>query len=994
MSLGDLDDARLDEAITEHGMDLWHRMGGLVPSVFDRKYWQGRILDWAMQDPEFKLDLFRFVDVLPMLQTRTQVTQHVREYLLKEGRSLPTPVGFALGTAWGKLTAGLASRSLRRQISDMARRFIAAASPEEALPILRELHRQGLAFTADLLGEATVSDSEASAYQGRYLDLIEGLSGAVSRWPADAIIDRDHLGVHPRANISLKVSALSAHLDPVDAAGCVDRLRKRILPLLLRAKERNVSVNVDLEQWERHGTTYGLFEEITTCSELNHWPHLGIVVQAYLKSADQDLERLLSLARARGVPFTVRLVKGAYWDYEVVHARQHGYPCPVFMDKATTDANYERLTVKLLSHVDTLLPAFASHNLRSLTHAIVLAQQMGIPTGAYELQTLYGMAEPEVHAIRSLGHRVRVYCPIGELLPGIAYLVRRLLENTSNTGFLRSTYHERTDIQSLLARPRPPKGKAEQPRMKRGDVQSPFENCPHADFTDGSVRAAFAQAVEAQATRLPLEVPVVAAGETRFGGPCFAQVCPSDAAQLATRVTLGSEADVDTALDSAMRHWSRWRERSPGDRALLVERLADRLEADRFELAALQTFEAGKPWREADADVAEAVDFCRYYARRALVELTPHRQGDMWGEENVVLYEGRGPTAVISPWNFPLAILCGMSVAALVAGNPVLMKPARQSSGVAYGLYERLIDVGFPAEVVHFLPGSGEEIGRHLVAHPLVAQIAFTGSKAVGLWIVETAARTRAGQPQVKRVVCEMGGKNAIVVDDDADLDEAVVGVVRSAFGYAGQKCSACSRVLVIGSIYEPFVSRLVEACRSLVMAPAHLTCCELGPVIDSAAHDRLRKAIDAPGKGATPLYVGEAPSGGFYVPPSVFAVGDPDHRLMQEELFGPVVAVMQVKDFEEAMEVAVATEFALTGGVYSRSPNHLQEAKRRFRVGNLYLNRDCTGAVVDRQPFGGFGMSGIGTKAGGPGYLLHFAQPRCICENTVRRGFSPDVGL
>jgi RHH-type proline utilization regulon transcriptional repressor/proline dehydrogenase/delta 1-pyrroline-5-carboxylate dehydrogenase len=301
-----------------------------------------------------------------------------------------------------------------------------------------------------------------------------------------------------------------------------------------------------------------------------------------------------------------------------------------------------------------------------------------------------------------------------------------------------------------------------------------------------------------------------------------------------------------------------------------------------------------------------------------------------------------------------------------------------------------MLAVGFPPEVVGFLPGIGEEIGPLLVAHRDVAQIAFTGSKAVGLAIVEAAAKTQPGQRQVRRVVCEMGGKNAIVIDDDADLDEAVIGVLRSAFGFAGQKCSACSRALVVDGAYDAFVSRLVAAADSFAVGPAHEPATAIGPVADADAQARLLAAMEAP--GARRLLVGKAPSGGWFVPPAILAVDDAQHELMQRELFGPVLAVFRARDFAHALDIATNTEFALSGAVYSRSPAHLEQARRRFRVGNLYLNRGSTGALVGRQPFGGFAMSGIGTKAGGPSYLLQFADPRVVTENTLRRGFAPEL--
>jgi RHH-type proline utilization regulon transcriptional repressor/proline dehydrogenase/delta 1-pyrroline-5-carboxylate dehydrogenase len=347
---------------------------------------------------------------------------------------------------------------------------------------------------------------------------------------------------------------------------------------------------------------------------------------------------------------------------------------------------------------------------------------------------------------------------------------------------------------------------------------------------------------------------------------------------------------------------------------------------------------------------------------------------------------------VIAPWNFPLAILCGMTAAALVAGNAVLLKPAEQANAIAYAFHRHALAAGIPSAILPFLPGDGEIVGDALVRHREVVQIAFTGSREVGTAILRHAAEIVEGQSMIKRVVCEMGGKNAIIVDDDADLDEAVVGVIRSAFGYAGQKCSACSRLIVVGTIKENFVHRLKLATQALVPTSATNAGCLLPPVIDEASHTKLGKVIDDPGPEARLVYRGEADASGWFVPPAIFEVTDPLHPLMQRELFGPILTVFAARDFSHALEVANTSDFALTGAVYSRSPGHLQLARENFRVGNLYLNRPCTGALVHRQPFGGFKMSGAGTKAGGPGYLLHFAEMRVSTENTMRRGFAPEI--
>ena len=412
----------------------------------------------------------------------------------------------------------------------------------------------------------------------------------------------------------------------------------------------------------------------------------------------------------------------------------------------------------------------------------------------------------------------------------------------------------------------------------------------------------------------------------------------------------------------------------------------------RFELAAWQVYECAKNWREADADVAEAIDFCVYYAREWRRLLAPQRF-DLPGEENAYFYEPRGVTVVIAPWNFPLAILTGMAVAALVTGNPVLLKPAEQSSVIGAKLMEVFQEAKLPSGVIHFLPGVGEEIGPTLAEDPRVALIAFTGSRGVGMMLNRQAAELPPGQTHLKRLIAELGGKNAIIVDDDADLDEAVLGVVQSAFGYQGQKCSACSRVIVLDRIHATFVERLIEATKSLRVAPAEDPGCKIGPVIDAEARDRILAAIEKGKQEAKLAYAGDLGflvSEGTYVAPHIFVGVAPTATIAQEEIFGPVLAVLKARDLGDALDIANGTSYALTGGFFSRSPDNIQRVMREFRVGNLYINRKITGALVGRQPFGGFKLSGIGLKAGGPDYLLQFVWPRNITENTLRRGFAP----
>ena len=396
--------------------------------------------------------------------------------------------------------------------------------------------------------------------------------------------------------------------------------------------------------------------------------------------------------------------------------------------------------------------------------------------------------------------------------------------------------------------------------------------------------------------------------------------------------------------------------------------------------------------------MCEAIDFCCYYARQAICLFQPQRLGRFAAELNHLRHRPLGVAAVISPWNFPLAITAGMTVAALVTGNTVVLKPAEQSPGIARRLCGMLWDSGVGHDALIFLPGYGETAGAALVHDPRVALIAFTGSREVGMGILEAASKVAPGQPQVKRVVCEMGGKNAIIVDDTADFDEAVPGVRYSAFGYAGQRCSACSRIIVLDSIHDAFVERLTAASAVLRIGDPIEPGTDVPHLIDEEARRKVEGYIDMARAQHTLLHAGEVAPGleeavcRPFVAPHIFGDVAPDDRLAREEVFGPVLAVLRAKDFDEAIHIANDSVYRLTGGVYSRTPSHLDRAREQFDVGDLYLNRPITGSLVGRQPFGGFGHSGTGTQAGGPDYLMHFVRPAVTSENTMRRGFAPEL--
>ena len=466
---------------------------------------------------------------------------------------------------------------------------------------------------------------------------------------------------------------------------------------------------------------------------------------------------------------------------------------------------------------------------------------------------------------------------------------------------------------------------------------------------------------------------------------------PSEPSVLMGRAALANATHVDRAVASARAAVPAWRDTSAGRRARVLRKAAALMDERRCDLAATMIFESGKPWREADGDVVEAIDFLRYYAAAGErlgrgLDLTT-----VPGETNRYTYEGRGVVGVIAPWNFPLAILTGMTAAALAAGNAVVMKPAHQSPIVAGALARILYEAGVPAEALHSLPGH-PEAGQALVEHPDVDMIAFTGGNAAGRAVARAAAEVRPGQRGFKKLLAELGGKNAVIVDEDADLDLAVEGVVDSAFGYAGQKCSAASRVIVVGTARDEFRARLAAAVESLPVGPPEDPYTVVPPVISAEARSRIEEAIAAGMAEGTLLARGDAPAReGHYVAPHVFANIAPSSPLACEELFGPVLTLFHADAFGEALDLALDSPFALTGGLYSRDPRNIARARENFRVGNLYLNRGTTGAVVGRQPFAGFAMSGTGDKAGGPDYLRQFAVTRVVTENTMRRGFAPE---
>ncbi|MGH2772589.1 MAG: proline dehydrogenase family protein, partial [Actinomycetota bacterium] len=767
--------------------------------VYEMSGWSERVLDWAMSHEPFKTRLFHFVDVFPATTGDEDVVRHMAEYF--DGIEIPKPLRLGLGLAehlplGPKVAAGVARRNIRR----MARQFIAGESAEAAAGRLHRMWRQGAAFTVDLLGEKTVTSREADAYSARVLQVLGVLASQAATWAPDDHLERDDLGALPRVNVSVKTTALSPLMGPLTEKQGLEEAKARLRPVLRRAADLGAFINFDAEHFEVKDLTRRLFVELLAEEGLSGLA-AGIALQAYLKDSRRDLEELIALSATRDTPITIRLVKGAYWDTETVLAESAGWPGPVFEDKAQTDANYELCASMLHDAHGKIRAAFGTHNLRSLAAAVVMARDLGIPDHGYEIQMLYGMGEPIQAAVRQMGLRLRVYTPVGSLVPGMAYLVRRLLENTSNESFLRHRFAEGQALEDLIGPPAAkPLTDASPPEPRPAtDASSPgsYDPEPVAEWRNAGVRRSFAGAVRRASAAPAAKVPALIGGHDVSTPAVIPSVDPGNPSREIARSACCGAPEGDDALDVALKAWEKWRRTAPERRASVLFAAAQWMRVRRNDLAALEVFEAAKPWREADADVCEAIDFCEYYGRRMLVLAEGGDTQSPPGESNELIYQSRGVGLVISPWNFPLAIPTGMVCAALVCGNAVLFKPSEQTPLVGRQLVDALIAGGLPDGVLSFLPGHGDQVGAHLVRRPEVSFIAFTGSKAVGLGIVKTAAEHSDGQRHVKRVIAEMGGKNALIIDSDADPDQAVPGAVYSAFGYAGQKCSAASRLII-----------------------------------------------------------------------------------------------------------------------------------------------------------------------------------------------------
>ncbi|HEX9080005.1 MAG TPA: proline dehydrogenase family protein, partial [Desulfuromonadaceae bacterium] len=764
-------DTSLNARIVSRGRELFAAIAGEKPSLFDHTTWTGRVMEWCLANENFKVQLFRFVDVFPALATPRLLADHISDYF-GTGEELPPVLarGARAVGRFGTLGGAALGKLVSANIREMARQFIVGETVAEVLGNLERLRKEGFGAVVDVLGEATLSEAEADAYAGAYLELLDALGRVRSGWHAfpgtggDAGLD---WGCAPQVNVAIKPSALYSLASPQDFEGSVNAILARLRPIAARVVEQGGFLCIDMESYRFKGITLELYRRLKR--EYRGYPHMGIALQSYLKDTDRDLEELLAWARRDDVPISVRLVKGAYWDYETVRAGQMGWESPVWGIKAETDAAFERQARLILENHAICHFACGSHNIRTIAAVLETAAAVRVPESRYEFQMLYGMAEPVRRGILRQAGRVRLYCPFGAMVPGMGYLVRRLLENTANESFLRRSFAEGTEVDRLLEDPLATIG-----RVRAGqdhgappaggvsaDQPAPFANEPAIDFTRSDQRAAFPREIAAARAHLGRDYPLFIGGRDVGTADLLPSINPARPSEVLGRVCQAGITETARAIEAARDAFPAWREVPPGERAAYLFRAARAFRERIFEFAAWQVLEIGKQWDQAHADVAEAIDFLEYYGREMIRLGEPRRLGRVPAELNQYLYEPRGPAAVIAPWNFPLAISMGMTSAAIVTGNPVVFKPSSLTPVIGRQLVEVFRSAGLPEGVFNYVPGRSSVMGDFLVDHPDIALIAFTGSMEVGLRIIERAARVHPGQRHVKRVIAEMGGKNA-----------------------------------------------------------------------------------------------------------------------------------------------------------------------------------------------------------------------------------------
>jgi len=881
-----------------------------------------------------------------------------------------TPEGILSGLA-KRIGLPTVREATRQAMRLLGYQFVLGQNIDDALSRAQSAEARGYRHSFDMLGEGARTMADAERYFDSYANAIDAIGAKAGDRP-----------LPNRPGISVKLSALHPRYEAVQGDRVMSELVPRVLELARQAKQYDLNLTIDAEEADRLELSLDVIAAVFADPSMRGYDGFGLAVQAYQKRAPAVIDWIGELISAHSSRMMVRLVKGAYWDTEIKRAHERGLDgFPVFTRKPATDLCYLACAKKLLDLSDHLYPQFATHNAVTIAEVVALA---GDNTD-YEFQRLHGMGETLYDRVsEGDGLPCRIYAPVGGHRDLLAYLVRRLLENGANSSFVAAIGDDAVGVDDLLT--------TAADHLKGGhDVMHPAialpgnlyaprrANSAGLEFGHEADRTEYAQAVSAFSAPIKSEDEAAATRQI---------VAPMDGKTLVGTTIEHQPTDVAPMVARAQAATRAWQLSAPGDRAAILDRFADLLEAERHALTALLAMEAGKTLTDALAEIREAVDFCRYYAAEARRVLAAETiLPGPTGEENRYSYRGRGVFACISPWNFPLAIFLGQVTAALVAGNGVIAKPAEQTPLIAARAAALLHQAGMPDDVLQLLIGDGK-VGAALVAHPAIAGVAFTGSTQTA-WVINRALAEKTGP--IVPLIAETGGINTMIVDATALPEQVSDDVVLSAFRSAGQRCSALRLLYLQDDVADRMIEMIAGAAAELQMGDPRDPATDIGPVIDSEAANRLNTHIARMDEHAICHYRGDAPAGAFangtWVAPHIYELERASE--LTEEVFGPILHVVRYSadQLDDVIDQIGATGYGLTLGVHSRIDTTIDRVVERLSVGNIYVNRNMIGAVVGTQPFGGSGLSGTGPKAGGPGYLPRFTHEQVVSINTAAAG-------
>lgn len=878
-----------------------------------------------------------------------------------------------------RLGASMIRPVILQMMKSIGKQFVMGQNIDSALKRAVDLESTGYRFSFDMLGESARTKADAKHYYDSYVHAI------------DAIGKSAHAG-SPAKNpgISVKLSALSPRYEYTHYERVMNELPPMLLALAQQAKKYNIGLTVDAEEADRLDLSLDIFEKVFTDPSLSGWEGLGLAVQAYQKRASFVIDWLSQLSSGEGKRIMVRLVKGAYWDAEIKMSQISGQiDYPVFTRKNSTDVSYLACAKKLLSLPDCFYSQFGTHN----AYTVAAIMEMAGANTEFEFQCLHGMGRPLYDQIvdkNKFNRPCRIYAPVGTHRDLLGYLVRRLLENGANSSFVNKLADDKTPIEKIIIDPvariaaLTSKPHPQIPLPK--DIYGDWKNSYGIDLSDDSQYQKLRQQMSEAENEKWVAASIIN-GNVLSDKNAQSITSPGHIQQVIGYVNKASETEVETALQVASDSMRKWEETPVAERAAILERAADIFQQEMPALIAILNKEAGKCIMDCLSEVRETIDYCRYYAYRARIDLVPQILPGPTGELNQLSLHPRGVIACISPWNFPLAIFTGQIVASLLAGNPVIAKPAEQTPLIAFKAIQILHQAGVPKNVLQLLIGPGRIIGTKLVNDPRIAGVMFTGSTATAKFIEQSLANRKG---PIALFVAETGGQNAMIVDSSALAEQTVMDIAQSAFNSAGQRCSAL-RVLFVQEEMAPKLLEMLKGCMAeLTLGNPDQLSTDIGPVIDSGAQQMLQNHFAKMSEQATliaQVTANASTSTGYYFAPCVFELSD--LSILEGEVFGPILHVIRYKanELDKVMDTIINTGYGLTLGIHSRIDATIQYIINRMPVGNMYVNRNMIGAVVGVQPFGGERLSGTGPKAGGPHYLPRLCMERTISNNTTAVG-------